>query len=126
MSGIPMRLFAAPYKGRRRTRRWPSQSSWAYALQVHAGERHLHNKLDVSSGSSTVAAKCAVNEKATLDLTLTQPRSASAGARLPRDVGRSTCRRADSSSAVSAAQKGGTRQRQSDLDVPDSTSRRSR
>jgi hypothetical protein len=71
MSGIPMRLFAAPYKGT------PPNASVTLAMELGIGtltfaqQKGTYNDtLDVVVRVIDSAAKVRVNEKATLDLTL--------------------------------------------------------
>jgi VWFA-related protein len=121
MSGIPMRLFAAPYKGT------PPNAAVAVAVELGIGgfkvaqeNRTFNDKLNVVVRVLDSDAKVRVNEKATLDLTLlpdTFARAQARGFRITSAVnlppGRYQLR-------VSAAESGGTAGSVvSDLDVPD-------
>jgi hypothetical protein len=121
MSGIPLRLFAAPYKGT------APNAAVAVAVELGIGgltfaqqNRTFNDTLDVVVQVIDSDAKVRVNEKATLDLTLmpeTFARAQARGFRVTSAVnlppGRYRLR-------VSVAERGGTAGSVvSDLEVPD-------
>jgi len=121
MSGIPMRLFAAPYKGT------PPNAAVAIAVELGIGSFKFaqesgtfNDKVDVVVRVIDSDAKVRVNEKATLDLALmpgTYARAQARGFRVTSAVnlppGRYQLR-------ISAAESGGTAGSvMSDIDVPD-------
>ena len=121
MSGIPMRLFAAPYKGT------PPNATVAIAVELGIGgfkfaqeNRTFNDKLDVVVRVLDSAAKVRVNEKATLDLTLLPDTFARAQARGFRVTSAVNLPPGRYQLRVSAAESGGTAGSVvSDLDVPD-------
>ena len=121
MSGIPMRLFAAPYKGT------PPNAAVAIAVELGIGgfkfaqeNRTFNDKLNVVVRVLDSGAKVRMNEKATLDLTLLPDTFARAQARGFRVTSAVNLPPGRYQLRVSAAETGGTAGSVvSDLDVPD-------
>jgi VWFA-related protein len=121
MSGIPMRLFAAAYKGT------PPNAAVAIAVELGIGgfkfaqeNRTFNDKLNVVVRVLDSDAKVRVNEKATLDLTLLPDTFARAQARGFRVTSAVNLPPGRYQLRVSAAESGGTAGSVvSDLDVPD-------
>jgi VWFA-related protein len=121
MSGIPMRLFAAPYKGT------PPNAAVAVAVELGIGgltfsqqNGTYNDKLNVVIRVLDKDAKVRVNEKATLDLTLMPDTLARAQARGFRVTSAVSLPPGRYQLRVSAADSGGNAGSVvGDLDVPD-------